>query len=193
MNEIFKPHPRPNNWSSCSYKSDFTKISRRCSCLLLGYSIYHHAIFVNVERAVGWHPQSCYTGLQKKKKKNCSEKFGTVKKPGNKNFSLNHFIKGVRAQKLKGFLRWFINMVFLKKLSFSHRYPVNIPCFNLNKLKLTGLQNINNNPIVSQHVLIKQQALPKNIKHFGRQWKNQICQRPSLIRHDPSMCRDGQF
>ena len=87
MNEIFEPHLRPNNFSSGSYKSDFTKISRRCSCLLLGYSIYHHAIFVNMERAVGWHPQSCYIGLQKKKKKKekkCSEKSGTVKKPGNK-------------------------------------------------------------------------------------------------------------
>lgn len=151
MNEIFEPHPRPNNSSSCSYKSDFTKISRRCSCLVLGYSIYHHAIFVSVETAVGWHPQSCYIGLQKKKKILFWE-IWDCKGTRKQNFSLNHFIKGVRTQTWR-LLEVTYKHAISQKAIFSHRYPVNIPCFNLNKLKLTGLQNINNNPIVSQHVL----------------------------------------
>lgn len=42
-----------------------------------------------------------------------------------------------------------------QKAIFAHTYPVNISCLNLNKLKLIGLRNINNDTILIKHVLSK--------------------------------------
>lgn len=118
-NEIFELRPRPNNYSSlgCFYISVFYQDLQEILMLPTGLQQLSPCYFHRHGKSSRLAPTEL---LHLPTEKLFWEIWG-CKEARKQNSSLNHLIKGVGIQKLKGFSRWFINIVFLKKLSLHTR------------------------------------------------------------------------